>query len=477
MSNQKVRQIIITNYNNIVNEMVDCFGKNLMDKWYPLAVDKEKGGYFTNISYNWTIDYEQPKMIVTQARHLWSTSKTAVLLNNQFYANTAEHGFKFLKNKMWDKKNGGFYQMRNREGGFSDYLGFKEEKRIYGNAFALYGLAAFYELTKAENVLEFAKEAFNWIEDHAYDSKYLGYFQFLTPKGEPFDKSSKYKTLAYDAIELGYKDQNSSIHLLEAYTELLHAWPDNELRKKLYGLLILIRDTITTPKGYMNLFFNYNWEPISFINSSEEFMEKNFRLNHVSFGHDYETAFLMLEASYELKLVNDIDTLTAAKKMVDHAIKNGWDSENGGFYDAGYYFDDENSQCKIIKATKNWWAQAEGLNILLIMSKIFPEEEIYSNYFNLQWKYIKDFLLDYEFGGWFEGGLDKEPKLQKGNKGYIWKCTYHTARSLMNCIKILADEDFYLMKESEGFRACKKNFEEFLEHWNKTAKKLSLRNK
>jgi mannobiose 2-epimerase len=29
----------------------------------------------------------------------------------------------------------------------------------------------------------------------------------------------------------------------------------------------------------------------------QEIREKNYGLDHVSFGHDYETAFLMLEAS------------------------------------------------------------------------------------------------------------------------------------------------------------------------------------
>jgi mannobiose 2-epimerase len=27
-----------------------------------------------------------------------------------------------------------------------------------------------------------------------------------------------------------------------------------------------------------------------------------------------------------------------AKKMVDHALENGWDNDSGGFYDRGYYF-------------------------------------------------------------------------------------------------------------------------------------------
>ncbi len=474
MTNQKVRPAIIQNNSSLLNELLESLSQNLLEKWYPLAVDKKNGGYFTNISYDWKIEPVQHKMIVTQARHMWTASKAAMFFNNKIYNDAAVHGYDFLKNYMWDKKYGGFFQMRDYKGEFTDYLGFNNEKRTYGNAFAIYGLAALYGLIKDAEILDFAKKAFKWIESNSFDRKLNGYFQFLTKEGKPFDKNSKYKTIADDAVEVGYKDQNSSIHLLEAYTELYNVWPNEELRRKLYGLLILIRDVITTSKGYMNLFFEYDWTPISHKDALKEIREKNYRLDHVSFGHDYETAFLMLEASHTLGLENDIDTLKIAKKMVDHAIVNGWDNENGGFYDAGYYFAGE-SNCTIIQPTKNWWAQTEGLNILLIMSNLFPDEEIYLDYFNKQWNYIKNYLLDEDNGGWFEGGLDKEPHFKTGSKGHIWKCSYHTGRALMNCVKILAGKNFSLMK-NKGFVKAKENFDDFLKHWKKNTESLSIKN-
>ena len=457
--------------NLMLEEMYEALEKNLLQKWYPLAVDRTNGGYFTDITYDFKIDPVQHKMIVTQARHVWTASKAAHMLGNKAYDDAARHGFDFLRNSMWDKKYGGFFQMRDGKGMLSDYLGFMEEKRTYGNAFAIYALAALYELTHDEKVIVFAKEVFDWIERHAFDPILKGYFQFIDPKGNPFDRDSDYKTKAYDDVELGYKDQNSSIHLLEAYTELYNVWHNDKLREKLYNLLLLIRDVITTPKGYMNLFFKNDWTPVSFRNAPKEIREKNYRLDHVSFGHDYETGFLMLEASYALGLKNDFETLRTAKLMVDHAIANGWDKQNGGFWDAGYYFAGE-TNCTVIQHTKNWWAQAEGLNVLLIMSKIFPEKTIYREYFLKQWNYIKNYLLDYSNGDWFEGGLDKEPHFKTGPKGHIWKCTYHTGRALMNCIKMLSDDDYFLLKESEGFKEQKEWFDHFLDHWRRTAKMI-----
>ncbi len=442
-----------------VEELMLLLTEGILHRWYPLVIDKECGGYFTNVSHDWTLPPEQEKMIVSQARHVWTLSKVAEFLGgNREYEQMARHGFPFLKNKMWDEKYGGFFQIRSRDGGMSDVRGWRDEKRAYGNAFAVYGLAALYEKTHDLEVLEFVKTAFRWIEEHAHDPKHKGYFQFFTRESKPFDKTSEYKTIAFDSNELGFKDQNSSIHLLEAFTQLYDVWKDPLVHSRLHSLLELIRDTMVAKQGYLQLFFHNDWTPVSFRDSSKEEREANYGLDHVSFGHDYETAFLMLEASYALGLTGDIRTLVVAKKMLDHALTYGWDEKAGGFYDGGYYFKGDD-RCTIIKDTKNWWAQAEGLNALLLFSKIFPDESRYYTYVLRQWKYVKSYIIDGENGDWFEGGIDKEPHFRTGMKSHMWKCTYHTCRSLMNCITMIINNS-------------DKPLNRVIEHWRKTAKQL-----
>jgi cellobiose epimerase len=421
----------------LIKEFQDALVNGILDRWYPLILDKEKGGYFTNVSCDWKIMPEQEKMIVSQARHIWTLSKASEFFGGvKEYEDMARHGVHFLRSKMWDSQYGGFFQIRSREGGMSDVWNWKDEKRTYGNAFAVYALAALYEITHDNEVLAFAQTVFHWIEEHAYDPKYNGYFQFITRDGKPFDSGSDYKTIARDRKELGFKDQNSSIHLLEALTELYLVWKDPLLRTRLKSLLEIIRDTIVTKDGYLQLFFSDDWAPVSFRDSTKEEREANFELDHVSFGHDYETAFLMLEASYALGLENDLATLAVARRMLDHAIEFGWDEKSGGFYDGGYYFKGE-ERCTIIKDTKNWWAQAEGLNALHLFSKIFPDDKRYNEYFLRQWEYVKRYIIDNENGDWFEGGIDKEPHFRTDVKSHMWKCTYHTCRALMNCISLL----------------------------------------
>jgi cellobiose epimerase len=126
--------------------------------------------------------------------------------------------------------------------------------------------------------------------------------------------------------------------------------------------------------------------------------------------------------------------MKVAKRMVDHALRNGWDSEVGGFYDEGYYFKGRKG-ISIIKDTKNWWAQAEGLNTLLLMADHFPNDKMdYFEKFKQLWEYSKAYLIDHRYGDWYQGGLDKEPERKTDLKGHIWKGNYHQYRALSNCI-------------------------------------------
>lgn len=416
----------------IASEMEHSIQTELLNKWYPHCVDSIHGGFISTYTYDFKPTGEQDKFIVTQARHTWTTAKASELYPNvSYYIKCSENGFHFLRDVMWDKTNGGFYNLVTRDG--KDKSSLLAPKEAYGNAFAIYALAAYYHASKDTAALNLAKKAFMWLEKHSHDPKYKGYYQHLKMDGTPVVRSASVPSTS----DLGYKDQNSSIHLLEAFTELYSVWSDPLVRERLQEMLFLIRDKIVTPKGYLTLFFRPDWTPVSFIDSSKEVILKHRYLNHVSFGHDVETAYLMLEASHVLGLKNDVRTLAIAKKMVDHSLQNGWDNKLGGFYDEGYYFKGS-SRISIIKDSKNWWAQAEGMNTLLLMADKFPNDKMhYYEHFKKQWAYIQTYIIDHTYGDWYEEGLDNEPERRTALKGHIWKAAYHQSRALLNCIERL----------------------------------------
>ena len=417
----------------LADEMENSIKTELLNKWYPAVIDSEHGGYLTTFTYDFKPTGPQEKMIVTQARHIWTSAKADTAYPGVAdYKRSAVHGLNFLKDVMWDKTYGGFYQLVDREGNVKDY-----QKTAYGNAFAIYALAAYYMAFQDTAALNLAKKGFQWLEKNSHDPQYKGYFQHLNRDGSIVKRDSSVPSTS----DLGYKDQNSSIHLLEAFTELYQVWPDQLLQSRLVEMLTLVRDTITNNKGNLILFLYPNWKPVSFVDSSEATVLKHRNLDHVSFGHDVETAYLMMEASHVAGLKNDEKTMTVAKRMVDQALRNGWDSNNGGFYDEGYYFK-EKPGITIIKDTKNWWAQAEGLNTLLIMADLYPEDELkYFEKFKTMWTYVNTNLIDHQYGEWYQGGLDKEPDQKEKLKGHIWKASYHQYRALANCVKRLKQDE------------------------------------
>lgn len=401
----------------------------LLKPWYPASTDTLYGGFISAFTYDFKLADNQDKMIVTQARHVWTNAKAAEFYPDKtYFKDGAKHGFQFLKNVMWDKTYGGFYTLTNRQGNVKSII-----KEAYGNAFGLYALAAYYHQSHDTAALNLAKKAFYWLDSHAHDSKYKGYYQHLNRDGTIIKRDASVPSTS----DIGYKDQNSSIHLLEAFTELYEVWKDDLLRSRLEEMLFLIRDVMMTKQGYLQLFFQPNWTPVSFKDSSESNILQHRYLDHVSFGHDVETAYLMLEASHVLEIKNDTLTMRIAKNAVDHALKNGWDNTVGGFYDEGYYFKNKN-EIAIIKDSKNWWAQAEGLNTLLMMADMYPSDKnLYYYKFLSLWQYVKTYLIDHAHGDWYEGGIDKEPEKSTAQKGHIWKATYHNFRGLENCIKRL----------------------------------------
>ena len=415
----------------IANEMETSIQAKLLNKWYPQCIDSLYGGFITGFTYDFKPTGPQDKFIVTQARHTWSTSKAALRYRDvPYYKTCAHHGYIFLKDVMWDKTYGGFYTLVNRQGNVKDLA-----KIAYGNAFGIYALAAYYAYSHDTGALNLAKQAFLWLENHSHDPVHKGYFQHLQRDGTPIQRAASTQSTS----DLGYKDQNSSIHLLEAFTELYSVWHDPLLRERLHEMLLLIRDTMVTSRGNLVLFFKPDWTPVSFSDSSHAAVMMHRNLDHVSFGHDVETAYLMREASEALGIQNDTITLHVGKRMVDHALNNGWDDSLGGFYDEGYYFK-EKQTITIIKNSKNWWAQAEGLNTLLIMSDLFPDDPMrYFDKFRKLWKYTQTYLIDDTYGDWYEEGLDKEPQRKTALKGHIWKATYHQFRALMNCVDRLKE--------------------------------------
>jgi len=426
------------NYGAMADSVEESLFKELIDVWYPRIIDSAYGGYLSNFTYDWKQMPNQNKSIVYTARHIWTTS----MLYKQYpekeeFLKYADLGFEFMTKYLWDNTYGGYYIIVAQDGSPVDSL--NNEKRIYGQAFAIYALAQYYEVSGEEKALEWAKKSFQWIEDYSHDPENGGYFEFLLRNGAPILTGDTIKIKLSDRLVKGYKDYNSSIHILEALTTLYHVWPDDLVRQRLEEMFHVVRDIMVTEHGYLKLYFYPDWTLVAGDKLDETAGDNLWFSDHVTFGHDIETAFLLYEAAEALDMYDE-KTAAICKKLVDHTINKGWDNEHGGFFEKGKYVTADS--LIIIDHHKSWWNEVEGLNSLLMMHALYPEADInYYGYFLKQWTYINTYLIDHTYGGWYGSGQDTNPRSKSAPKAHNWKTTYHNGRGMVNCINRLRQLD------------------------------------
>ena len=190
--------------------------------------------------------------------------------------------------------------------------------------------------------------------------------------------------------------------------------------QRLQEVHALVRDRIAAEPGALNLYLTRDWQATP---------------AHDSFGHDVETAFLLVEAAEALGMPDDPRTWHMARRLVDHALDWGWDGEHGGFYYKGEAFGGG-----AFDQHKDWWTQAEGLNALLLMHRKYGAgTDRYWEAFLKQWDFIEKHLLDPEHGGWYMGTTREGKLIGDGRKATQWKANYHTARAMMGVATMLRD--------------------------------------
>jgi len=418
----------------LADSLEESLFKYILEPWYPLIIDAENGGYHSNFARDWSREENSGnRALVQQARHVWATSLIYEYYpQKKEYLDYASTGFRFLKENMWDKEFGGFHAYCTQEG--APLENSINEKKVYGQAFAVYGLSQYYRVSRNEEALELVKKAFLWMEAKVHDKEFGGYFESLRRDGSPVREANP-EGGPDSFLSAGIKDYNSSIHVMEALTELYRIWPDSLVRVRLEEMFYLIRDTFVHPDGYLQLFFEPDWTLVKRQSAEEGDEEGQWFLSHFTYGHDVETAFLLLETAHVLGWGEDQKTHMIAKQLVDHSLASGWDSQNGGFFDAGV---PTQEGIRIVNNHKAWWGQVEGMNALLLMHTLYPDDpQDYYALFLKSWEHIDSYLIDKSYGGWYNNATDTYPETVDQQKSHIWKTTYHNARGMVNCIHML----------------------------------------
>ncbi len=271
------------------NAIRDLLGDELTTRWYPRAIDHEHGGFHQNLARDWSPRPDDSKFLVYQARMTWTAAASAQFDTSRRdeFLGYARHGLACLDTVMRDREQGGFHWVVGLDGKVNARLG--DEKHIYGISFVIYAASKLRAVAGDDLALKVARDAFDWLEAHAHDAEHGGYFEALKRDGTPIVTWDENLPIARRQDRLGvyygFKTMNSHIHMLEALTELSRVDSRPIVKERLQEVFQIVRDKIAIEPGALNLYLTRDWHAIP---------------AHDSFGHDIETAYLLVEAAEAL---------------------------------------------------------------------------------------------------------------------------------------------------------------------------------
>lgn len=387
----------------------DILRTSLIDFYLPACVDIDNGGYKESLQ-NGEFVLTGEKFLTLQARQLWFFS---TLVNEGYEKkaamSAARVGFDFLQSKMLDREYGGYFSKVTDDGSERD-----PRKHAYLNAFALYGLAAYYTASRDPSALAAAKKLFGVLEANAHDSVYGGYVEFFYRDWKPISDPAEPRYVG----EIGHKTYNTHLHLMEAFAELYRVWPDDVLRRRLNELVMINMSSVRHRTFDANVdAWHRNWQLV------EE--PGNLR---ASYGHDVECAWLVLDAVQTLGMPLNLFQNWAAS-ICESSIRLGYDRIHGGFFAGGQLGKPAQD------TRKTWWVEAEALVSLLDMHELTGDRTYYE-LFSQTLDFVESHLVADEGSWWATVAADgsRNGDVQRSSP---WQGAYHSGRAMILCIKKL----------------------------------------
>ena len=381
--------------------------------------DDENGGYYGWMDYNLTVDKKAMKGCILNSRITWFFSNVYALykkgllteadfMRYGYYSKDikaeADHAYHFLRDHCIDREHGGIYWSLTYDGKPDDTT-----KHTYNQAFCIYALSSYYDISGDKEALALAEQLVDLIETRCTDE--IGYLEAFTIDFQP-ESNEK---LSENGV-MAAKTMNTLLHVFEAYTELYRVAKNETAKKKLMWMMDTIADKIYNPDLHrQEVFFDREYNSIIDLHS---------------YGHDIETAWLvdrgvevLGDDSYKAKLEPITRDLTAQIYRVafdGHSLAN--ECEKG-----------------VVNEHRIWWVQAETVIGFLNGYEKTPEHTEYLDAALAEWEFIKEHVVDKRAGSEWFWEVDKEGKPYPDRPIVEqWKCPYHNGRMCIEVIKRLS---------------------------------------
>jgi mannobiose 2-epimerase len=359
--------------------------------WLTHGPDAASGGFHGTLDRQGNPIAPEDKGLIQEARHLWMLSTWYERrLATPALRDLAEQQYKFLQQSFVDATDGAFVYKVSRDGR-SVVDG---KKQLFAESYAIYALATYGRVFSEPEATALALARFESIDAACHDAVNGGY-----------DQRSDPGTLTAGAA----KDTNTHLHLLEAFTPLYEATGDERVSARLNELIDLFVTRLRQPSDYVHAEFALDWAPVG--------------APRVSYGHDLETSWLLLEAARVVGRSSDPQVVAAALAIAADSAEHGFDAQRGGYFEAGV------PGAAASELDKIWWVQFEALEGLwwayTLSSETLQLDRLERT---LDWVESTE---DEPVGEWFAITNPDGSAAGADYKGDEWKASYHSVRSLV----------------------------------------------
>lgn len=384
----------------MVEEIKDHLLREIIPFWRSLR-DDDYGGYYGYMDFDRNIVKKAEKGCILNSRITWFFSNAYRLLEDKALLDEARHGFEFLKNHCHDQENGGVYWSVNYDGTPVDTT-----KHTYNQAFCIYALSSFYDVSKDLESLKLAEELYNIIEEKCRDS--VGYLEAFDRWFLPVENDK----LSENGV-MAERTMNTLLHVFEAYTEFYRVTGRTDVKERMEWILDIIAERVYNP----------------ILHRQEVFFDKNYNsiLDICSYGHDIEAAWLLdrgLEILRDKAYIKKISPIT--RDLTRKVYEDAFDGHS------------LSNECDrgVVDTNRVWWVQAEGIVGFL---NGYEKDSTKTEYWNSAreiWNFIKNHVIDKRPGSeWF--WLVSKDGVPYTDKPIVepWKCPYHNGRMCFEVIR------------------------------------------
>lgn len=373
---------------------------NILPYWLAHAPAAGRGGFIGFVDDRGRPRPDAPRAALMTCRILWTFSAAHRHQADPAHLEMARRAWRDLTETFTDPDHGGLFWTATAAGRPLD-----TRKQVYGQVFGIYALAEFHRATGEPAALEQAVALYRLLEKHARDREHGGYYDL-------FDRQWRRGRDRDNVLGRYPKTQNSHIHILEAFTNLLRAWPDPALRESQRALIDVIVDRIVDPRtGHLRLFFKPDWTPVG---------------DDISYGHDIELSWLLTEAADVLgdpavvARVRPVALRIAAATLAEGVAADGGVVNEGDAHG-------------VTNAGKDWWSQAEAA-VGFVNAWQLSGDTRYLAAARRTWDFIEAKIVDREHGDWVQT-VTEAGRPVTGPKVGMWKCPYHNGRACLELVE------------------------------------------